>query len=343
MKLNKTRLAYDIVVVVLLVFGLCYVCGRFIHFGDVEWTDNATVRQHITPVNTRVPGFIKEIRFDEYQPVHKGDTLIIIDDAEFQLALAQAQAGLANAMAGSQATSVGVATTNNNVKINDATVQEVRVQMENAKKELARYEKLLADEAVTQQQYDNVKTAYESAKARFDQVSSAKASTVLAVYEMGHRLSQSEAGIHLAEAQLQMAELNLSYTVITATADGILGTKNIHVGQLVNPGQTMVEIVDDSELWVVANYRETQLHNIQVGAKVKIEADAVPGVSYTGTVERISDATGAAFSNIPTDNATGNFVKVEQRVPVRISLEGNSAEDLAKLKAGYNLECEVIY
>ena len=336
----KSRLLYDLFVVALLLVGLGYVFSRFVHTGG-EWTDNATVRQHITPVNSRVPGFIREIRFDEYQRVHKGDTLVIIEDAEFRLAVAQAEAGLANAMAGQKATSAGIATTSNAVKINEATITEVRVNMENAARDLARFERLLQEDAVTRQQYDNMKTAYESAKARYDQVTSAKAGTQLTVSELGHRLNQSEAGIRLAEAQLEMAKLSLSYTVILATADGIVGAKDIHVGQLVNPGQTMVEIVDDSEKWVIANYRETQLPNIALGAEVEITADAVPGVTYHGHVERMADATGSAFSMIPTDNATGNFVKIEQRVPVRISLEGNDAELLDKLRAGYNLEVTV--
>lgn len=336
----KSRLLYDLFVVVLLLVGLGYVFSRFVHTGG-EWTDNATVRQHITPVNSRVPGFIREIRFDEYQRVHKGDTLVIIEDAEFRLAVAQAEAGLANAMAGQKATSAGIATTSNAVKINEATITEVRVNMENAARDLARFERLLQEDAVTRQQYDNMKTAYESAKARYDQVTSAKAGTQLTVSELGHRLNQSEAGIRLAEAQLEMAKLSLSYTVILATADGIVGSKDIHVGQLVNPGQTMVEIVDDSEKWVIANYRETQLPNIALGAEVEITADAVPGVTYHGRVERMADATGSAFSMIPVDNATGNFVKVEQRVPVRISLDGNDAELLEKLRAGYNLEVTV--
>lgn len=336
----KSRLLYDLFVVALLLVGLGYVFSRFVHTGG-EWTDNATVRQHITPVNSRVQGFIREIRFDEYQRVHKGDTLVIIEDAEFRLAVAQAEAGLANAMAGQKATSAGIATTSNAVKINEATITEVRVNMENAARDLARFERLLQEDAVTRQQYDNMKTAYESAKARYDQVTRAKAGTQLTVSELGHRLNQSEAGIRLAEAQLEMAKLSLSYTVILATADGIVGAKDIHVGQLVNPGQTMVEIVDDSEKWVIANYRETQLPNIALGAEVEITADAVPGVTYHGHVERMADATGSAFSMIPTDNATGNFVKIEQRVPVRISLEGNDAELLDKLRAGYNLEVTV--
>lgn len=340
---NTKKLIYNIVIIGCLVAGLAYVCSRFLHFGRVEYTDNAQVKQHITPVNTRVQGFIKRICFEEFQPVHKGDTLVIIEDTEFRLRLAQAEADLANALAGSKATTAGIATTQNNLSVSDAGIEEARVQMENAHRELTRYEKLLGEDAVTRQQYDNVRTAYDAAKARYDQVLRARRSTSLVKDEQTHRLDQNEAGVRLAEAAVELARLNLSYTVVLATCDGVTGRKDIHEGQLVQPGQTLVDIVDGTDLWVVANYRETQLPNIHEGAEVEITADAVPGIVYKGTVESISDATGAAFSLIPQDNATGNFVKVEQRVPVRISLQGNRPEDLQRLRAGFNLECEVKY
>ena len=161
--------------------------------------------------------------------------------------------------------------------------------------------------------------------------------------EQTHRLGQNEAGVRLAQAAVDLARLNLSYTVIVAPCDGVTGRKDIHEGQLVQPGQTMLNIVDGSDLWVIVNYRETQLPHIKEGAKVTFTADAVPGVTYTGIVESISDATGASFSMIPQDNATGNFVKTEQRVPVRISLTGNDKEDLKLLRAGFNVECKVRY
>ncbi len=334
---------YNILILCFLIGGLTYVCSRFIHLGNVEYTDNAQVRQHITPVNTRVQGFIKKICFEEFQPVKKGDTLLIIEDSEFKLRVAQAEADLSNALAGRSVTSAGIETTQSNIGVSDASIEEVKVTMENARRELQRYEKLLKEDAVTRQQYDNIKTAYEAAKARYQQASRAKRSTSLVKNEQTHRLGQNEAAVKLAKANLDLARLNLSYTVITATCDGITGRKNIHEGQLVQPGQAMVDIVDGTDLWVVANYRETQLPNIHEGAEVTMTADAVPGVKYKGVVESISDATGAAFSLIPQDNATGNFVKVEQRIPVRIRLKGNSKADMKKLRAGFNVECKVKY
>lgn len=341
---RKTKkIIYNAVTLALLACGLVYVCSRFIHLGDVEYTDNAQIKQHITPVNTRVSGFVKEICFEEYKPVHKGDTLLLIEDAEFRLRLAQAEADLANALAGRQVTDAGIATTQSNLTVDDATIEEARVRKDNAERELRRYKKLLEEDAVTKQQYDNVETACEAAKARYEQTLRIKRSTSLAKDEQTRRLGQNAAAVRLAQAAVDLARLNLSYTVIVATCDGVTGRKNIHEGQLVQPGQTMVDIVDNGDLWVIANYRETQLPNIREGAAVTFTADAVPGVVYNGVVESISDATGAAFSMIPQDNATGNFVKVEQRIPVRIHLRDNDSADVSRLRAGFNVECEVKY
>lgn len=344
MTTRKTKkLIYNTIVLALLAAGIAYVCSRFVHPGNVEYTDNAQVKQHITPINTRVQGFIKKIYFEEYKPIHKGDTLLVIENTEFKLRLAQAEADLANALAGQRVTNAGIATTQNNLTVNDAGIEELRVERANAKRELQRYEKLLDEDAVTRQQYDNVKTTYESIDARYEQAIRMKHSTSLSKNEQTHRLGQNDAAIRLAQAAVDLARLNLSYTVIVATCDGTTGHKDIHEGQLVQPGQTMVSIVDNSDLWVIANYRETQLPHIKEGAEVAFTADAVPGVVYKGVVESISEATGAAFSLIPQDNATGNFVKVEQRVPVRIRLKNNNTQDVSRLRAGFNVECEIKY
>lgn len=335
------RLAYNIVIIALVLTGLFIVVDRFVHFGRIEFTDNARIEQHITPVNTRIAGFIREVRFEEYQHVRRGDTLVIIEDAEYRLAVAQARAGLANAQAGHSVAGAGITTTTSTISATAAAIDEARVQMENAGREDERFAALLRSEAVTQQQYDAVHTAYLTAQARYEAAVKQREALVSVKAEHGHRLAQAEAGIETAEAALHLARLNLSYTVIVATADGVIGHKDIHEGQYVNAGQTMCAIVDEAERWVVANYRETQIAHIAVGAKVEMKVDAVPGVMFEGEVERISDATGAAYSIIPQDNATGNFVKVEQRIPVRIRLLPNEAMD--RLRAGMNVECEVKY
>lgn len=206
-------------------------------------------------------------------------------------------------------------------------------------REDSRFKNLLSQDAVTPQQYDKVHTAYLSAKAAYEQAVRSRKMQSAVVTEQGHHLSASEQGIELACRAVDLARLNLSYCYIIATCDGTVGTKDIHPGQLVNPGQTLVSIVDKNERWIEANYKESQLSHIKVGDKVEITADAVPDVEYSGTVERISNATGSAFSLIPIDNATGNFVKVEQRVTVRVKLDASG--DVDKLKGGYNVECTI--
>ncbi len=333
---------YNVIVIVLLLCGIGYVCSRFVHLGRVEYTDDARVERHISPVNTRVQGFISEIRFEEYQHVFKGDTLVVIDDAEYLYMLAQAEADLARAHSGKSASAASLRTTESNVTVAEAGIEEARANLKNAGDDYERYKALLARDAVTRQQFDEVETRYKAAKARFEQVSRQKKSTELVGDELAGQLGQSEAGVDLAEAAVNLARLHLSYTVITAPCDGYIGRKDIHVGQLVQPGQLLAKGVDDENVWVIADNRDTQLKNIAVGSEVKITADAVPGVEYSGHVESISSATGAAWMGAPLNNATGNFVKVEQRVPVRIRIDGD-AETLAALKAGLNVETEVRY
>lgn len=333
------RYSYNALIVLCLLGGAVYVVSQFIHFGRGEFTDNARVRQNIVPQNCRVQGFIREVRFTDFQQVQKGDTLAIIEDVEFRLRLAQAETDLIRAQQGSKGTASSIVTTKTSMTVTEAGIEAARVQMENAQREDTRFKNLLNQDAVTRQQYDQVHTAYLSAKAAYEQAVRSRQMQSAIVAEQGHQLSASEQGIELARRAVELARLNLSYCYIIATCSGTVGAKEIHEGQLVNPGQTLVSIVDSGERWVEANYKESQLPHIKVGSKARITADAVPGIQYTGTVERISGATGSAFSLIPIDNATGNFVKVEQRVTVRIKLDQN--DDVAKLKSGYNVECIV--
>lgn len=337
------RYAYNVVVTLLVVAGLAVIVSRFVHFGHVEYTDNAQVRQHITPVMSRVQGYVKEICFDEYTPVKKGDTLMIVEDAEYRLRVAQAEAALANMTSGSSATGSGISETQSHIAAAEAARKEAAARLENAKKEYERYKVLLQQDAVTQQQYDNVYTAYVAAQAHYNQAAQQLTTLSIAKAGQGHRLSQSEADIRVAQAALDLARLNLSYTVITSPCDGMLSSKEIVAGQLVQPGQKIVDVVDMSDVWVIANYRETQMEHVAIGSEVGIKVDALPGLPITGHVESVSDATGAALRHVPQDNATGNFVKVVQRIPVRISLKGNNPEELRQLRAGMNVECEVRY
>ena len=340
---SKKILSYIITIIVIVAAGI-WVGSRFIHLGNVEFTDNAQVRQQIVPVNSRVQGYIKEIRFNEYEPVKKGDTLVIIDDADLRLNVARARADYQNALAGRDGANRSVTSASANVAVSEASITEAKVVMEMAATDLARYEKLLSQDAVTRQQYDGAKTDYEAKKARYEMLSRQRSATSTVVDVNRQRISQSEAGIELAQALLETAELNLSYTVITAPCDGYTSRKEIQVGQLVQPGQTLIDIVDSNDIWVAANYKETQLRHIESGSKVEIKVDAIPNVTFNGTVKSISTATGASLSLMPQDNSAGNFVKVRQRVPVRIEFSAdNKPDDMAKLRAGMNVECFVKY
>ena len=341
---NKRRAIPNFFILLVLAIGIGWTFGRFIHWGNVEFTDNAQVKQHLTPVNTRVQGFIKRICFDEYQRVKKGDTLVIIEDTEYRLKVAQAEADYQSALAGKTVMHTTINTTQNNILVTDAAIEEQRVRLQNAEADFKRYEGLLKEEAVTPQQFDRVKTDYEATKARYEQLLRQKQSTSLVKQEQTQRLDQNESAIKLAEAELELARLNLSYTVILATADGVTGRKEIHEGELVQQGQTLVTLVDGTEKWVIANYKETQTTRMQKGQLVDIQVDALPGVAFEGRISSISDATGSFYSLIPQDNSAGNFVKVEQRIPVRIEFTArNRAEDLERLRAGMNVECTVSF
>lgn len=340
---KNRRLLQNVGVIILIIFGLWWVISQFIKFNINTFTDNAQIKQHIVPVNSRIPGFIKEIRFDEYTKVSKGDTLVIIEDSEFRLRVAQAHADLQNAMSGKSAMSTAISTTQNNLTVSDAAIKEVEALLNNAQKDYERYQQLLNDEAVTRQQFETIETKYLSLKAKYEMLSRQRQSTTLIGQEQSHRLGQNEAGIELAKAAIDLAELNLSYTIITAPCDGYTSRKSIQEGQLVQPGQTLLSIVVSNDVWVIANYKETQTSKMTIGQRVNIEVDAIPGVTFKGIIESISQATGAQYSIIPQDNATGNFVKVEQRIPIKISFsEDNKPEDMARLRAGLNVECEVI-
>lgn len=341
---KRMKLVYNIVVGLLLLAGIIWVCAKFVHFGNVEFTDNAQVKQQIVPVNSRVQGFIKKILFEEYQRVNKGDTLVVIEDVEYRYRVAQAEADYQNAVIGKKAMGTTILTTQSNIGVTESGIEESRVQLENAEKEYRRYKNLLAQNSVTQQQFDAANTNFEAAKARYEQLQRQRNTTSLVKDEQTLRLDQNDAGIKVAEAALELAQLNLSYTVILSPCDGVTGRKSIEEGQLIQPGQVLLEVVNETEKWVIANYKETQTASIREGQSVDIKVDAVPEVSFKGKVTSISRATGASFSLFQQDNSSGNFVKVEQRIPVRIEFsKDNQVQNLEKLRSGMNVECEVNY
>lgn len=344
MKPRTKKLFYNITVGILIACAITWVSARFIHLGNVEYTDNAQIKQHIIPINARIQGFIKKIYFDEYQNVRKGDTLLLIEDTEFRYKLAQAEADYLNAQAGKTVMASTINTVQNNIDVSDIATQEAKIRLDNAEREHIRYKNLLTQDAVTKQQYDAVKTNYEAAQARYQLLLKQKKTTTLVKQEQDRRLEQTDAGIKLAQAALDLARLNLSYTIITAPCDGTTGRKEIQEGQLIQPGQTLLNLVDENQKWIIANYKETQTHHIRTGQIVNIQVDAIPGVTFEGFVKSISQATGASYSLIPQDNSAGNFVKVEQRIPIRIEFtRNNEQKHMQNLRSGMNAECEINY
>ncbi len=357
-KKKKSNIAklINLVVLVMVLGGLFWVVKSYFNFGNDKYTNAAQVESFINPINTRVSAYIKEIRFVEHQPVKKGDTLMILDNREILTQVGQAEAAYMAALASKNVTSQSVNTASNNVNTVGANVQASKAGIEaakarlwNAEQNFKRYQNLLKDEAVTRQQFDQIKTEYESQKAQLEvqiaqlqSVVNTKRSSELTVNEVKSRLGMNDAEIKRAENALEMAKLNLSYTVITAPHEGIMGRRSVNVGQLLNPSQQVATIVDINNVWITANYRENQMENVKIGGLAKVTVDALGGKEFEGKITAISGATGARYSAVPVDNSTGNFVKVQQRIPVRIEFtDKNKIEDLKQLRAGMNVQVTI--
>jgi membrane fusion protein, multidrug efflux system len=342
-KKNKIRAIISNIVVFLIIgFGLFWLVREYFHVGDKTYTEAAQVEEFINPINTRVSAYIKEIKFIEHQKVKKGDTLVILDDREILTQLGQAEAAYQNALAQKNATSSSVNTVSNNVNVMEANIAGAKARLWNAEQNLNRYKNLLASEAVTRQQYDQVKTEYDAQKAAYEALANQKQSANLSTTEVKSKLGINDAEIKRTKSALEMAKINLSYTVITAPYDGVMGRRTISEGQLIQPSQQVATIVLNGQKWVTANFLESQMPNIKIGEKMMMTADALGGQKFEGIVTAISAATGSKYSNVPTDNSTGNFIKVQQRIPVRIEFTAsNKKENIDQLSAGMNVNVNV--
>ena len=325
-----------------IVAAVCWGVYTYFHLDKRLYTNDAQVEEYINPVNTRITGYLKEVRFGDHQRCRKGDTLVIIDDREFHIAVEQTQAAWLSAKASKQVTSTAVATVHSNVKITDANIRSLDARIWNARQNMERFENLLREEAATQQQYDQMKTEYVALAEQKEALIRQRTTTGLSTEEATRRIYVNEAEIMRAKAAMDLAELNFSYTVITAPYDGVTGRRNIQEGQAVTAGQTLLSFIRSDSKWIVANYEETQVTRLHIGQKMLITADGIPGRRFEGRIAAISEATGSLYSAIPVDNSTGNFVKVRQRIPVRIEFTGNNnSQEIEKLIAGMNVEVQI--
>lgn len=324
---------------ILILAGVLTIIMLFVD-NSIEKTDDAQIEQYISPVNVKVPGYIKEIRFTEHKYVHKDDTLMIIDDREYAIALQQAEAALIDARSGRKVVGNTVNTASTSAAVFESTIEEAELRVEKLQRDYDRYSRLLERKATTPVVVEQYRTELDMAKARVSALRRQSEAARSTVSEVNQRRENADAAIMRAEAAVDMARLNLSYTVITAPADGFLGRRSIEVGQLVNPGQTITTLMPDGSKWVVANFKETQMAHIRIGQKAEIRIDAMPGTVLNGTISAISSATGSKYSMIPTDNSAGNFVKIQQRIPVRIDFTDSISTELNRRMAA-GMMCEI--
>ncbi|MCU1256715.1 MAG: secretion protein HlyD [Candidatus Angelobacter sp.] len=356
------------VVVILLLIG-----GFFIwrYYSVRESTDDAQIDGHINPISPRVTGTVVRVLHDDNEVVQAGTLLVELDPKDYQVAVDRARADLANAQANSTAANVGVPLTQTtsssqlvsasagvvgaarDIESAKARLSDAQSNFAKVSADLKRMEMLIAKDEISHQQYDSSVAAYNSAKANVDAATAAIASAEsraaqAAAQAEGARtvpeqlkVTRARAGAATAEVQraasaLAQAELNLQYTRIIAPVTGVLSKRSVEPGQTVQSGQPLFSIVNLDDIWTTANFKETQLRDMKVGQPAKIKVDAY-GREYNGKVESIGGATGARFSLLPPENATGNYVKVVQRIPVRIRFDKDQDPN-HQLRPGMSVE-----
>lgn len=337
-KISNTALsvtAISIVIAAAICFTLYLINGT-----NYEETNDAQVESYINPVSARASGYITKVMFDEHQDVKKGDTLVVLDNREYTSKVHEAEAVLEDAYAQIKVLEAGINVAQTGVLVNRNQIASAKARLWQQKQDNLRYKKLLTDEAVTGQEYEQVKTRYDVAQNDYDATENTLLSTQSRVQELKTRKALVIADIKRKQAILELAKINLTYTVITSPYNGKTGRKQILEGQQVQLGQPLVSIVNENEKWITANFKETQVNGFYVGQSVKIEVDAIPGKTFEGRIKAISASTGSKFSLLPADNSTGNFVKIIQRIPVKI--EFTDPKTIQEVKSGMNVTVAVL-
>ncbi|GFO57156.1 RND transporter [Geomonas sp. Red276] len=304
--------------IILLILLIC--AGVF---GGRQWvrgkthieTDDAFIESHIHSVSSRVPALVKRVAVVDNQFVHKGDLLVELDDADYRARMKTAAASLEiarNETSGDQA----------QVESAKASVGLAVARLDQAKLDLQRGEKLYAKEVIPKEQLEKLQTAKTVAEMQLKEAQEGerRAKALLGAAGPGSR----EARIAQKQGELETAALNASYTRIVAPTDGYVTRKSVEQGNYIQPGQALMALVTLDDAWITANYKESQLTHVRPGQQVDFTVDTYPGHVFKGTVESIMAGTGAAFSMLPPENATGNYVKVVQRIPVKIAIDRHS-------------------
>lgn len=333
--------AVKVLIIGAVAIGAIYFTYKKVdHALHFESTDNAQIETNAIPVISRIAGYVKDFSLLDYALVKKGDTLAIIDDSEFLLAVKQAQADLLAAQADLASAEAQIPTIGSNRNVAAAGVSVEEVGLDKAKRDVSRDEALYHDGSITLRQFENSQSAYKTAVSL---LASSKTRVLQAGVQTGEaraNIQRARANIAARETALERAILDLSYTRIIAPSTGKLGKTNLKPGQFVQGGQQLFGVVSSDKYWIVANFKETQLEHMKVGQPVHVIVDGYPNQEISGKISGFSDATGAKFSLLPPDNSTGNFVKVTQRVPVTIEID-NADALVGVLKAGLSVEVDV--
>jgi membrane fusion protein (multidrug efflux system) len=352
---KKRSKMFVVVLIVLVVVGGWFGISKYIHAKHHEETDDAQIAANISPIIPRVSGYITDVRVRDNQPVRRGDTLMVLDDRDLRMKLEQAEAALGTAesnleaaRASTRAARSNVATSQVSIAEADAQIEAARVNVWRATQDYTRFANLVQDHSITQQQYEQALAAKETAEKQLQVLEAQKEQATQQTHYVSNQSSATSTQIKIAETTIKQrqvdiddAKLNLSYAVITSPADGRVSKVNAQVGQYVQAGGSLFSVVLDSTIWVVANFKETQLDRIRVGQRVLISADAFPHHAFEASVGSFSPATGAQFALLPPDNASGNFVKVVQRLPVKIQFVNPQDSLVQGLRPGMNVTVDV--
>lgn len=288
----------------------------------IESTENAMVRGQVTIISPQLSGYIVEVRVQDFQRVRQGDLLVRIDDRIYRQRLDQARAQLAAQQAALANNPQSLASAEATIAQNQAAVENARAQAQRAQADLRRVEELAADGSLSARERDAARAAHATSSSGIAQATAALEISRQALRTVGVNREGLAASVENARAAVQLAEIDLSNTRIVAPRDGQLGQVTVRQGAFVNAGAQLTALVPD-QMWVIANLKETQMANIRVGQPVRFTVDALDHAPMQGHVERISPAAGSEFSVITADNATGNYVKIAQRIPVRIAIDPN--------------------